>query len=103
MDLEALRDEVEEARERAMERWARLAGGSLCRLDGPDQRRLAAKEAEGATQALSLARRLLRADGATAEILERTRKEWLTTPAGHGPDADAYRAGGLEALDRLTR
>ena len=115
MDLEQTRAAVAAARERATDRWARLAGPSTCRLDGPDAQRLAAKEAEGAVQALRLAGRHLDGDGrdregrdgegdsdAPATRLERARREWLTTPAGRGPAAEAYRAGGTGALDRIV-
>ena len=102
MDLEQTRTSVAEARERATERWARLSGASTCRLDGPDQQRLAAKEAEGAVQALRLAGRHLSADGDAAALVQAAREEWQRAPAGLGPAAEAYLAGGLAALDRLT-
>ncbi|GGK56652.1 hypothetical protein [Ornithinimicrobium pekingense] len=104
MDLEQTRTAVAAARERATQRWARLAGPSTCRLDGPDAQRLAAKEAEGAVQALRLAGTLLDAGSAdgTADRLEAARRRWLATPAGRGPLAEAYLAGGTDALDRVA-
>lgn len=96
---------VTDRRAEAMARWERESGGgSLCRIDLPPAERARLKRAEGAAYALGdLARALRRGEDAPERIVDGMVASWSArNPQGRGAAFDAYREGGLQALDAVV-